>query len=57
MINDYTSVPFISNIATRVCGDLPLILTCHAASLYKYKNLIFNYIHLLIQDINRKKYN
>ena len=42
IINAHTPVPFITDIAARVCGDLPFILTYHAASLYKYKNLIFN---------------
>lgn len=42
IINSHTPVPFISDVTARVCGDLPFILTYHAASLYKYKNLIFN---------------
>jgi len=42
IINANTPVPFISDIAARVCGDLPFILTYHAASLFKYKNPIFN---------------
>jgi len=47
IINANTPVPFISDIAARVCGDLPFILTYHAASLYKYKNPIFNILIFL----------
>src|SRR5665648_6456 len=42
IINAHTPVPFITDITARVCGDIPFILTYHAASLYKYKNPIFN---------------
>jgi hypothetical protein len=42
VINTHTPVPFISDVTARVCGDIPFILTYHAASLYKYKNPIFN---------------
>lgn len=42
VVNAHTPVPFISDIAARACGDIPFVLTYHAASLYKYKNPIFN---------------
>src|SRR5665648_769708 len=48
IINAHTPVPFITDITARVCGDIPFILTYHAASLYKYKNQIFNIFIFLI---------
>jgi rhamnosyl/mannosyltransferase len=42
IVNAHTPVPFISDVAARVCGDIPFVLTYQAASLYKYKTPIFN---------------
>lgn len=42
IINAHTPVPYISDISARACGETPFVLTYHAASLYKYKNLTLN---------------
>ena len=55
IINSHTPVPFISDITARVCGDIPFILTYQAASLYKYKNPIFN-IFIFLYKIFIERY-
>lgn len=47
VINAHTPVPFISDVTARVSGGIPFVLTYQAASLYKYKNPVFNTLAFL----------
>jgi glycosyltransferase involved in cell wall biosynthesis len=40
----HTPVPYISDIAARVGGNIPYLLTCHSGSLYQNKRYFFNFI-------------
>jgi glycosyltransferase involved in cell wall biosynthesis len=58
VINAQTPVPFMAECAALVAGKIPFILTIHAASLYKYNNLVANIILLLysaVQKISLKR--
>lgn len=44
IINAHTPVPFFSDIASFASGNIPFVLTYHAATLYKQNNIIANII-------------
>jgi glycosyltransferase involved in cell wall biosynthesis len=54
VINAYTPVPLIADIAIHVAGRTPTVLTCHAATLRKNGSPIFNIVVRIYEVIQRK---
>jgi len=44
IINAHTPVPGMADTAARAAGDVPFVVTYHAATLYKQRDLLFNTI-------------
>lgn len=55
VINAHTPVPFIADVTTRVCGDIPVLLNYHVVSLYKKNNPVANFLIFLYKNLMEKK--
>ena len=53
VINVHTPVPGIADAASRAAGSVPVVVTYHAATLYKHRDFIFNTIIFAYRFIER----